>query len=232
MNVDFIPMYSVYEHVFYRIPYSVLKHDWFIENVSSRAKSVYTFGKRVIDILLAGIALIISLAFYPIVWIALKIQDGGPLFITQERIGQGNKKFTIRKFRSMRQSKTDDGSWAQRNDNRITRFGKIMRKTSIDEFPQFWNILKGDMSIIGPRPEIHENANMLSQEIPYYNIRHLLKPGLTGWAQVNQDLPPNTLDGTKLKLAYDIYYVKNKTLFLDFVIVLKTIRSLFLRLRQ
>lgn len=232
MNVDFIPMYSVYEHVFYRIPYSVLKHDWFIENVSSSAKSVYTFGKRVIDILLAGIALIISLAFYPIVWIALKIQDGGPLFITQERIGQGNKKFTIRKFRSMRQSKTDDGSWAQRNDNRITRFGKIMRKTSIDEFPQFWNILKGDMSIIGPRPEIHENANMLSQEIPYYNIRHLLKPGLTGWAQVNQDLPPNTVEGTKLKLAYDIYYVKNKTLFLDFVIVLKTIRSLFLRLRQ
>ncbi len=232
MNVDFVPMYNVYEHVFYRIPYSALKHDWFIENISSRAKGVYTLGKRVIDIVLGGIAFLISLIFYPIVWIALKIQDGGPLFIYQERMGQGNQKFIIRKFRSMRQAKTDNGAWVEKDDNRITTIGRIMRKTSIDEFPQFWSILKGDMSIIGPRPEIYERGNKFSQEIPYYNIRHLLKPGLTGWAQVNQELPPQSLEETKLKLAYDIYYVKNKTLFMDFVIVLKTIRSLFLRLRQ
>lgn len=232
MNVDFVPMYSVYEHVFYRIPYSALKHDWFIENISSRAKTVYFLGKRVIDITLAGIAFIISLIFYPIVWIGIKIQDGGPLFITQERMGQGNKKFIIRKFRSMRQAKADDGAWVTKDDNRITTFGRIMRKTSIDEFPQFWSILMGDMSIIGPRPEIYERGIKLSQEIPYYNIRHLLKPGLTGWAQVSQELPPQSLEETKLKLAYDIYYVKNKSLFMDFIIVLKTFRSLFLRLKQ
>lgn len=232
MNVDFVPMYSVYEHVFYRIPYSALKHDWFIENISSRAKGVYSLGKRVIDITIGGFAFIISLIFYPIVWVAIKIQDGGPIFITQERMGQGNQKFIIRKFRSMKQAKADDGAWVEKDDNRITPFGRIMRKTSVDEFPQFWSILKGDMSIIGPRPEIYERGLKLSQEIPYYNIRHLLKPGLTGWAQVSQELPPQSLEETKLKLAYDIYYVKNKTLFMDFVIVLKTIRSLFLRLRQ
>lgn len=232
MKVDFVPMYSVYEHVFYRIPYSALKHDWFIENISSRAKGVYSFGKRVIDIVLASTAFILSLPFYPIVWAALKIQDGGPLFITQERLGQGNNKFIIRKFRSMKQAKSDAGDWVIKDDDRITRFGRIMRKTSIDEFPQFWSIIKGDMSIIGPRPEMYERGIKLSHDIPYYNIRNLLKPGLTGWAQVNQDLPPQSLEETKLKLAYDIYYVKNKSLFMDFVIVLKTIRSLFLRLRQ
>ncbi len=232
MNVDFVPMYSVYEHVFYRIPYSALKHDWFIENISSHAKGVYTFGKRVIDVILGGIAFIISLIFYPIVWTLLKIQDGGPLFVYQERMGQGNQKFMIRKFRSMKQAKTDDGAWVGENDPRITAFGRILRKTSIDEFPQFWNVLKGDLSLIGPRPDLYDRGLELTSEIPYYNIRNLLKPGLSGWAQVNQDLPPQSLDATKLRLAYDIYYVKNKSLFMDFVIVLKTIRAMFLRLRQ
>lgn len=232
MNVDFVPMYSVYEHVFYRIPYSALKHDWFIENISSRARGVYTLGKRVIDIALAGIAFIISLIFYPIIWVALKIQDGGPLFITQERMGQGNQKFIIRKFRSMRQAKTDDGAWVGKNDPRITWTGRILRKTSIDELPQLWNVLKGDLSLIGPRPDLYDRGLELTHEIPYYNIRNLIKPGLSGWAQVSQELPPQSLEETKLRLAYDIYYVKNKTLFMDFVIVLKTIRSLFLRLKQ
>jgi lipopolysaccharide/colanic/teichoic acid biosynthesis glycosyltransferase len=230
MNVDFVPMYNVYEHVFYRIPYSALKHDWFIENISSRAKGVYTLGKRVIDIVLGGIAFVISLIFYPIVWVALKIQDGGPLFVYQERIGQGNRKFKVMKFRSMQGS--DAGVWVGKEDMRVTKVGKILRKTSIDELPQLWNVLKGDLSLIGPRPDIYAKGVELSEQIPYYNIRNLLKPGLSGWAQVSQELPPQSLEETKLRLAYDIYYVKNKTLFMDFVIVLKTIRSLFLRLRQ
>lgn len=232
MNVDFVPMYSVYEHVFYRIPYSALKHDWFIENISSRAKGSYSFGKRVIDITLAGIAFIISLIFYPLIWIAIKIQDGGPLFVYQERLGQGNKKFMIRKFRSMRAAKHDDGAWVGKDDMRITTLGRIMRKTSIDELPQLWSVLKGDLSLIGPRPDLYDRGIELSQQIPYYNIRNLLKPGLSGWAQVSQALPPQSLEETKLRLAYDIYYVKNKSLFMDFVIVLRTIRSLFLRLKQ
>lgn len=232
MNVDFVPMYNVYEHVFYRIPYSALKHDWFIEHISSRAKGVYSLGKRLVDILLAGPAFIISLVFYPIIWIAIKIQDGGPLFVTQERLGQSNRKFVIRKFRSMREAKTDDGAWVGKDDPRITWIGKIMRKTSIDELPQLWSVLKGDLSLIGPRPDLYDRGVELSQQISYYNIRSLLKPGLSGWAQVSQELPPQSLEETKLRLAYDIYYVKNKTLLMDFVIVFKTIRSLFLRLRQ
>ena len=232
LNVDFVPMYSVYEHVFYRIPYSALQHDWFIENISSRAKGAYSFGKRLIDIVVSGIGFIISLIFYPIIYLAIKIEDGGPIFITQERIGQGNKMFIMRKFRSMRQHKTDHGAWVEKQDNRITRVGMVLRKTSLDELPQFWSILKGDLSLIGPRPDLHGLAIELSNSIPYYNIRNLLKPGLSGWAQVNQDLPPQSLDETRLRLAYDIYYVKNKTLFMDIVIGLKTIRALFLRIKQ
>lgn len=232
LNVDFIPMYNVYEHVFYRIPYSALQHDWFIENISARAKGVYSFGKRLIDIVIAGIGFIISLIFYPLIWIAIKFDDGGPLFISQERIGQNNKKFTIRKFRSMRNKTSDAGAWVEKSDNRVTAVGRILRKTSLDELPQLWNILKGDLSLVGPRPDIYALGVELAQKIPYYNIRNLLKPGLSGWAQVRQDLPPQSLDETKLRLAYDIYYVKNRTLFMDIIIGLKTIRALFLRMRQ
>jgi lipopolysaccharide/colanic/teichoic acid biosynthesis glycosyltransferase len=127
---------------------------------------------------------------------------------------------------------SDAGVWVGKEDMRVTKVGKILRKTSIDELPQLWNVLKGDLSLIGPRPDIYAKGVELSEQIPYYNIRNLLKPGLSGWAQVSQELPPQSLEETKLRLAYDIYYVKNKTLFMDFVIVLKTIRSLFLRLRQ
>jgi lipopolysaccharide/colanic/teichoic acid biosynthesis glycosyltransferase len=132
----------------------------------------------------------------------------------------------------MKKPTHDAGNWVEQNDSRITRVGRILRKTSIDELPQLWSILKGDLSLIGPRPDIYDRGVDLSHTIAYYSIRNLIKPGLSGWAQVKQELPPQSLEETKLRLAYDIFYVKNRSLFLDLMIVLKTIRALFSRINQ
>ena len=123
----------------------------------------------------------------------------------------------------------DGGIWPTENDSRITRVGRFLRNSRIDELPQFWNVFKGDISLIGPRPDIYDLGVKLSSEIPYYNIRNTIKPGLSGWAQISQELPPHSLDETKLRLAYDLYYVKNRSIMLDIIIVLKTIRTLLSR---
>ncbi|MBU1558085.1 sugar transferase, partial [Patescibacteria group bacterium] len=168
-----------------------------------------------------------SLILYPFVFVAIKIEGGGPVFITQERIGQGNKIIKMVKFRSMKVN--DSGVWPTEEDQRITKVGKFIRKTRIDELPQLWNILKGDISLIGPRPDIIDLGKKLTKEIPYYTIRNLVKPGLSGWAQIKQDVPPHSIEETKVRLTYDLYYVKNRSFLLDFKIALKTIKTLLSR---
>lgn len=161
----------------------------------------------------------------PFVFIGNLIWSRGSLFYKQERVGAKGELFKIIKFRSMVTKAEQNGAqWAVKNDARITPFGKFLRKMRIDEIPQFWNILKGEMSMIGPRPERPEFVKELEQQIPLYAIRHVIKPGLTGWAQVMYPYAA-TIEEQKKKLRYDLYYIKKRSLFLDFKIVIKTINT-------
>jgi len=226
-KVRFVAMYKVYEDVFKRVPFSILQYNWFIENISASPKIMYNTFKHVFDFVFSLLGGIVSLLFYPFVILAIKMEDGGPVFISQERIGKGGKQIYLYKFRSMKNS--DRGVWVTEDDDRITRVGSILRKTRIDELPQLWNVVKGDISLIGPRPDIYDLGKQLEQQIPYYTVRSVISPGLSGWAQVSQELPPQSLEETKVRLAYDLYYVKNRSIILDVRIILKTVRTLLSR---
>lgn len=226
-HVRFIDMYKVYEEVFDRVPLSLLNYNWFIENISSSSHAAYDLLKRLMDIIVSLIGVIISLVFYPFVCALIKFDDGGPIFITQERVGEGNALIRVLKFRSMKTN--DTGVWPSEGDMRITRAGRMLRVTRIDELPQLLNVLKGDISLIGPRPDIIGLGKELAEKIPYYTIRNLIKPGLSGWAQIKQDVPPHSLEETRVRLSYDLYYLKNRSFFLDLKIALKTIRTLISR---
>lgn len=228
-KVRFVAMYKVYEDVFKRVPFSILQYNWFIENISASPKVVYDTCKRGADIILSIVGGLCSLVFYPFVILAIKLEDKGPVFIVQERIGKGGKVIKMIKFRSMKAVTSDKGVWVTEDDDRITRVGKFIRKTRIDELPQFWNVLRGDVSLIGPRPDICDLGRQLAEQIPYYSVRSVITPGLSGWAQISQELPPQSLEETKLRLAYDLYYVKNRSIILDMRIILKTVRTLLSR---
>ncbi|MFA6476621.1 MAG: sugar transferase [Candidatus Paceibacterota bacterium] len=230
-GIRFIPLSNLYEELFDREPVLSLKEQWFLENISNRPKPVYDALKRLMDIAIAGTLGLVSLIFYPFVYLAIKLEDGGPLFISQERIGKDNKSVVTYKFRSMSNNVTDLNS-ENNKTNRVTRVGNFLRKTRIDEIPQLWGIVRGDMSLIGPRPELPSGVGYYSQEIPYYNIRHIIKPGLSGWAQIRQDAEPHhglDVGGTSLKFSYDLYYIKNRNFWLDLSIALKTIKILMMR---
>lgn len=226
-HVRFVEQYRIYEDIFDRIPLSLIGYNWFLENVSSHAHFGYDILKRVMDTILALILLIPSLIILPFVLLAIKLDDGGHFFYMPLRIGEGNKPFRIFKFRTM--SVMDDGKELKANANKITRVGKFLRATRIDELPQLWNVIAGDLSLIGPRPEFPGLVEVYNNQIPYYNMRHLIKPGLSGWAQVHHDKPPQTIDETKDKLAYDLYYLKNRSFALDIKIALKTVKTLISR---
>lgn len=227
-SVRFIDMHKVYEDVFSRVPLSIIRESWFLENISTAPKFVYDSLKRLMDIVIALVLGVVSLVFYPFVYIAIKIEDRGDVFITQKRIGRNNSIINIHKFRTMKTS--DGGKWVMKEDERITKVGKFLRKSRIDELPQLWSVMKGDMSLIGPRPDIYDLGMKLSKELPYYSVRSIIKPGLSGWAQIEQKNPPQSIEETKIRLAYDFYYVKNRSLFLDLKIALKTIKTLLSRL--
>lgn len=226
-NVRFLDMHKVYEEVFDRIPLSLIGYSWFLENISSSPHSMYDALKRVMDVVVASVGGIISLIVYPFVIIAIKLENNGPIFITQERIGQGNRTIKLWKFRSMRGS--DMGKWVTEEDDRITRTGRFLRKSRIDELPQLWNVVRGDISLIGPRPDIVALGKKLAKELPYYTVRNLIKPGLSGWAQIKQDVAPQSLEETRERLAYDLYYLKNRSFILDLTIALKTVKTLLSR---
>jgi exopolysaccharide biosynthesis polyprenyl glycosylphosphotransferase len=226
-NIKFIDLYQVYEDVFDKVPVSLIQYSWFIEHISVAQKIIYDILKRTIDIVVAIVGGLVSLVLYPFVISAIKLEDGGSIFISQMRVGQNNKLIRIYKFRSM--SRNEDGVWLGESENKITKVGKFLRKSSIDEFPQFWNILRGDLSLIGPRPDMTGLESRLTQEIPYYSVRYVVKPGLSGWAQTKQDIIPNSIEENKERLAYDLYYIKNRSLFLDIKIILKTVKTLLTR---
>ncbi len=218
-------MHKVYEDVFDRIPLSIIKYRWFLENISRAPKQSYDVLKRIMDIAIALPFGIISLIVYPFVYIFIKLEDKGPLFISQERVGKNGSHVKIYKFRTM--NSNDNGNYTEgRSQNKVTKIGEFLRKTRIDELPQLWNVIRGDVSLIGPRPELPSLVKLYEQEIPYYGIRHLIKPGLSGWAQIYHDNHPHhgeAVEQTKEKLSYDLYYIKNRSFILDIKIALKTL---------
>lgn len=229
-RIRFMSVNDIYESVFYRIPSSLVKHSWFLENISTSPKVLYDVLKRIMDISIAGSLGVISLIVYPFVAILIKLEDGGPVFIFQERIGKNNRSIRIAKFRSM-SVYAQDATGASRPQE-VTKIGAFIRKTRIDELPQLWNVVMGSISLIGPRPELPQFVRQYEAEIPFYKIRHLIKPGLSGWAQIYHTTPPKFVasrEDTAKKLSYDLFYIKNRSFLLDISIALKTIKELVSR---
>lgn len=221
---------TIYEELFGRIPLSVLDDRWVARNVSRSAHMLYDPIKRLMDLSAALVVGLLSLVFYPFLILAIKLQDGGAVFYSQTRTGQNNQPFAMKKFRSM--SGADQGSEVLKSKHVVTPVGRVIRKTRIDEIPQLWNVLKGDLSLIGPRPEFPALVDEYARQIPYYNLRHLVKPGLSGWAQLYHDNHPHhgtEVEATREKLSYDLYYLKHRSLLLDITIALKTIKKLITR---
>jgi len=209
----FVTLDDLWEDIFGQIPVSLISERWFLENISNQPKFLYDFLKRLIDLLLGLILALFSLPFFPIVALFIKLDDGGKVFNRQQRVGRNGKLFTIWKFRSMKKGI-------------VTRVGKILRSTRLDELPQLWSVVKGDLSLVGPRPELPEYAEMYRRAVPYYDARHLISPGLSGWGQIYQENHPHfkpSTEATRDKLSYDLYYLKNRSLWLDIKICLKTI---------
>jgi exopolysaccharide biosynthesis polyprenyl glycosylphosphotransferase len=180
--------------------------------------------KRIIDVFLAIIILILAFPLMIIIPILIKLDSKGDIIYSQKRTGLNGEEFTIRKLRTMvEDAEKDEVEWAQENDPRVTRIGKILRALRMDELPQLVNVLLGEMSFVGPRPERPDFNKKLEKHIPYYDLRHLIKPGITGWAQVMYPYGAS-IDDAREKLQYDLYYIKNYSLFLDLVIAMKTIR--------
>ena len=214
-----------YENATNRVPISIIQEVWFLENIGQSARGFYETTKRIFDIAGAIIIGIITLLISPFVVLAIEIAYPGPIFFKHLRVGKNGKIFILTKFRSLASNKSDK-ELRKPNEEEITLVGKFLRKTHIDELPQVWNILLGQMSFIGPRPEKPELVEKLSEEIPFYEMRLLIKPGLAGWAQLHNPNAGPTLKETLEKLQYDLYYLKNRSAFLDLTIILKTLRIL------
>lgn len=230
----FLDFYKVYEDTFDRVPLSALRYDWFITHVSQSKSLIYDFCKRIFDVvagLLMGALLLLVL---PFIALAMRLEGRGPILITQRRLGQFNKPIQVFKIRSMTENLEASSTWTtedKREGNRVTKVGEFLRKSSLDEFPQCINIIKGEMSLIGPRNDIVGLGQRLAEEIPYYNIRNFVKPGITGWAQTHQyymgdNISPQSIEESRTRLAYDLFYVKNRSLLLDVEIALRSIKTI------
>lgn len=224
-GVRILDLPGFFEGVTGEVPVDSLKSSWMIYGDGFRQDWGRRFVKRVFDVLAASILLVVTLPVMAIAALAILLESGRPLIFRQDRVGLGGKEFTVFKFRSMRTDAERDGvpRWATTGDPRITRVGRFIRRTRIDELPQLFNVLRGEMSFVGPRPERAYFVEQLSEKIPFYGARHTVKPGLTGWAQVRYSYGASVEDSVK-KLQFDLYYVKNHTLFLDILILVKTIR--------
>jgi lipopolysaccharide/colanic/teichoic acid biosynthesis glycosyltransferase len=220
-----VDILDLYQEVFERVPLSLVRYEWILRHVT--VSRLYDRLKRTVDFACAFVMGIVSLIVYPFVMLAIKIEDGGPIFITQERVGKYQRPIHIVKFRSM--SGNDNGDYGNGGTSKlhVTRVGKWIRILRIDELPQLWNVLRGDLSLVGPRPELPALVAQYNARIPYYSARYLVTPGLTGWAQIRHDRDPHhgaDINETKMKLAYDLFYLSRRSLVLDIYILFQTIR--------
>ncbi|MFH0924360.1 MAG: TIGR03013 family XrtA/PEP-CTERM system glycosyltransferase [bacterium] len=227
-GVEILDIHTFYEHLKGKILLNGLRPAWLIFTDGFTKNKLIELRKRIIDIVFSFIGLLVTSPISIITALLIKLESEGPIIYRQERVGENGRIFTLFKFRSMKIDAEEHTGpvWADKNDQRTTRIGKFIRKVRIDEIPQIFNVLKGDMSFIGPRPERPFFVEKLKQIIPYYDQRHSVKPGITGWAAVNYSYGANIEDAIE-KLQYDFYYIKNMSLFLDSIIILKTLTTIF-----
>ena len=214
-----------YERIRGEVPIESLKASWLIYGEGFVQDALRTAVKRTFDVTLSVILLLLALPLMLLAVVAIYVESGGPIFLWQERVGRGGRPFFCVKFRSMRADAEGDGvaRWASANDSRITQVGRLLRKLRIDELPQLFNVLSGEMSLVGPRPERPPFVAALKERIRFYDLRHSIKPGLTGWAQIRYPYGSSVEDAQR-KLQYDLYYVKNHSLSLDVLIIMETVR--------
>jgi sugar transferase (PEP-CTERM system associated) len=224
MGVRVLDLSSFYERAVGQLRLDSLHASWLIFGDGFRQGFTRAFVKRLFDVLASSVLLLLAAPVMLATALVIALESGFPILYRQERVGQGGRLFDVVKFRSMRRDAENDGTprWAASNDDRVTRTGRTIRKLRIDELPQLINVLRGDMSLVGPRPERPYFVDQLAREIPYYAVRHSVKPGVTGWAQVRYHYSASFEDSVE-KLQYDLYYVKNHTLFLDVVILFETV---------
>ncbi len=217
---------SFYERLTGRVLLDMIRPSWLIFSSRGRRARINEFARSAMHRIIALVGAILSLPIAIITAIVIKLESRGPILYKQERVGKNGRPFRLMKFRSMRTDAEKDGPvWAKTDDERMTRVGRIIRKIRVDEIPQFWNILRGDMNFVGPRPERPHFVAQLAQEIPYYEQRHLMAPGLTGWAQINYPYGAS-IEDAKQKLQYDLYYMKNQNVALDATIMFETVKTI------
>ena len=228
-GVQITDLARYFERVHGQVPIESLKVSWLIYGHGFRQSALRNVVKRSFDVLVSAVLIVLTAPILLLASLLIAAEGGGPIIFRQERVGFRGRTFTVLKLRSMSRDAEQDGkaTWAERNDARITRVGRLIRRFRIDELPQLLNVLKGEMSFVGPRPERPEFVAMLTEQIPFYAVRHSVKPGLTGWAQVRYSYGA-TVEQSIRKLEYDLYYVKNHTLLLDLVILLETVRVVLL----
>ena len=225
-HIEITTLTDFYENLMGRVPLSEIKEEWFIQKIKAD-KSFYETGKRIFDVCFAIFAIVLFSPLFILFFILIPLTSKGPAIYKQKRIGRDGKIFTLYKFRSMQKNAEKDGAvWAQEHDLRITKIGNFLRKSHLDELPQLFNILKGDISFVGPRPERPEFTKILSKEIPHYFMRQIVTPGITGWAQIKFRYA-NTIAESKEKFEYDLYYIKNQNILVDIGIIIKTIKLFF-----
>jgi sugar transferase (PEP-CTERM system associated) len=224
-NVNIEEGTSFYERVTGRVHLKMLRPSWLIFSGRARDTRLKMFARALIHRSLALLGLIVSLPVAIVTAVLIKLESKGGIFYKQERVGKNGRPFVLIKFRSMKTDAEADGNpvWAVTGDDRTTRVGRIIRKIRVDEIPQFWNIIKGEMNFVGPRPERPHFVSQLAEEIPFYEYRHLVAPGLTGWAQIKYPYGAS-IEDARQKLQYDLYYIKNQTLILDFIILFETVK--------
>src|SRR4029077_1477636 len=217
---------DVYESITGKVPIESIRLSWLLFSPGFHASRIFQMYKRFASVVISIVGLLLSLPLLPFVILAIKLSSPGQILYSQNRVGRDDQVFRCYKFRTMRSdAEADTGpTWAQDGDPRITGVGRFLRKTRIDELPQLWNVLKGDMSLVGPRPERPEFVADLNQKIPFYHLRHSVRPGITGWAQ-NLYKYGNSLEDAKEKLRYDLYYIKNPSVGLDLLIAMNTVKT-------
>ncbi len=230
LGIEVMDLAELYEKVFQKLPLAELEEVWFLENLSKSHK-VYEFIKRPTEIILAILLALILTPIALLLGLLVAITSKGPALFRQKRSGRNDQEFMIYKFRTMRTDAEKNGpQWAKPNDDRTTLAGKFLRRTHLDEIPQLINIIRGDLSFVGPRPERPEFVAHLKKDVPYFELRLLVRPGITGWAQINYKYGASVEDAYE-KLQYDMYYLKNRSLTLDFIILLRTVKYLFTNLK-
>lgn len=227
-KITFFNYPGFYELLTGKIPVEAIGQNWFLENLHEGQKKIFNLFKKIFDFLAALTILIISSPIWPLIAILIKLSGRGPIFFYQIRLGYNGQKFSIIKFRTMR-TENNNAAPTKENDERITAAGSLLRKTRLDELPQLINILKGEMSFIGPRPERPEIADELEKAISFYKTRLLIKPGLTGWDQISGAYHSASVPDSQEKLQYDLFYLKNRSLYLDLTIALKTLATMVSR---